>query len=460
MVGNPENASTDRDDTPIEVYGDSPDRVDVPFWLAACIKLAPPTRSSGQPIQRIDRVYAVVLMMLAARYGARPDEAILIDRNSIARWAGVSRPDQAAWITDYLEQIRFITVYRRWDKHGRKSNAFDVHVRPPTDYVGPQTAAELDAALRDPTSPPMLFSPGQPNDTTSVAKGSPQYHDERGKGSETPGQPNDTTSVAKGSPQYHDERGKGSETPGQPNDTTSVAMPRVRGIGIEGEPPSGGSPEMNANAGTPAAAAAAGDPLDERPDLAEVVARLPWPGDSIGMGEARQVVEAMAYAEQHLGWGLDRMRSEGANALAYRKGDPVRFVVQRFREGNRLGRFQLVPRSERISGELSGGDEQHEDDQTSGGGSGQEPAGPVDRCTGEVLPVWCGACNGGHSMAADLKQFRLGRDGYRCSACHPDYDPTVDAAAVEELPELERDEQGRRIPPKPKRRRRPPESAA
>ncbi|WP_461145995.1 hypothetical protein [Salinifilum aidingensis] len=217
---------------------------------------------------------------------------------------------------------------------------------------------------------------------------------------------------------------------------------------------------MNANAGTPAAAAAAGDPLEDRPDLAELVTRLPWPGDSLALAEARQVVDAMVYAEQQFGWDHERLRTEGVNALTHRKGDPVKFVITRFREGHRLGRFQLAPRSERISGELSGGDEQHEDDQTSGGGSGQEPAGPVDRRTGEVLPPWCGECNGGHSMAADLKQFRLGRDGYRCSACHPDYNPAMDVAEVEERLELERDEQGRRIPPKPKRRRRPPESAA
>src|SRR5699024_2844054 len=121
-------------------------------------------------------------------------------------------------------------------------------------------------------------------------------------------------------------------------------------------------PEMNANAGTPAGEPAAGDPLEERPDLADLVAHLPWPGDSLSLSEARDVVSAMCQAEQQLGWTADRLVSEATNALTYRKGNPARFVAQRFRQGDRHGRFRLAPKSERgDSGVSSSTADEHHD---------------------------------------------------------------------------------------------------
>src|SRR5699024_11332368 len=167
--GEPVN-TPDAANTPIEVYGDSPDRVDIPTWLIACFKLAPPQGRTGEPRRNVDGLRDVAWMLLAQRMGTRPDEAITLNREAIGRWAG-TRPDRASWITDYLASVGFLDVYRRWTQGGRRADVFALHVRPPTEYVGPQTAAELDEALRDPDNPPTLFSPGHTQNPTGRGMG-------------------------------------------------------------------------------------------------------------------------------------------------------------------------------------------------------------------------------------------------------------------------------------------------
>ncbi|OLM28381.1 hypothetical protein Ae717Ps2_6440c [Pseudonocardia sp. Ae717_Ps2] len=46
------DASGRADDRFVSVAGDSPVDAAVPFWIAACVRLAPPCRSDGRPSAR------------------------------------------------------------------------------------------------------------------------------------------------------------------------------------------------------------------------------------------------------------------------------------------------------------------------------------------------------------------------------------------------------------------------
>src|SRR5690606_35318522 len=130
--------------------GESPDRIDLPFWLDACVLLDPPMRN-GKPRAARHAIYPVARALLADRIRVRGyagDAAVPLDRAALARCAGYVDYKKAAWIFDYLQRIGFLEIHKHWTKGGRRPDTFDVFITPPANYVGPTTYAELNAALR------------------------------------------------------------------------------------------------------------------------------------------------------------------------------------------------------------------------------------------------------------------------------------------------------------------------
>ena len=125
---------------------ESPDRVDVPFWVTACIRCAPPTTRSGNPMNAADKIETAAKMLLADRI-RHASGGVQLNRDRLARLVGYDGPaagKKVAWILDYLVEIGFLVIHRNYDPNGgRNPDTFDVYSRPPANYVGPRTYAEL-----------------------------------------------------------------------------------------------------------------------------------------------------------------------------------------------------------------------------------------------------------------------------------------------------------------------------
>lgn len=178
----------------MEVHaGDSPVNAPVPFWLTACVRLAPPLGRTGKPTEAGDKVITAAQALLADRIRVHGEDRVLANREVLASFCGISRTDKMRWITDYLQTIGFLRVDDEpRDSRGRRRNHLDpttgksvpdefvVRERPPLNYVGPQTFAELRDALK--AGPPQgleeLFLSSQ------VSAGPP-----RGGPDDTPGPP-------------------------------------------------------------------------------------------------------------------------------------------------------------------------------------------------------------------------------------------------------------------------------
>jgi len=125
---------------------ESPDRVDVPFWVTACIRCAPPTTPSGNPMNAADKVEIAAKMLLADRI-RHSDGDVTLNRERLARLVGYDGPSASkkiAWVLDYLVEIRFLVIHKNYGPGGKRSaDTFEVYSRPPANYVGPRTYAEL-----------------------------------------------------------------------------------------------------------------------------------------------------------------------------------------------------------------------------------------------------------------------------------------------------------------------------
>ena len=137
--------------------GESPDRIDLPIWVDACIALDAPRSGPAK-----FAVYPVARALMASRVAARGDEAVQLNRSKLARWAGISRADNASWILKFLQRIGFIEIHSSWSPNGRACDVFDVFTAPPANYIGPMTYAELDMAIeaQDKGQPVALFDSG------------------------------------------------------------------------------------------------------------------------------------------------------------------------------------------------------------------------------------------------------------------------------------------------------------
>lgn len=136
------------------VAGDSPVEAAVPFWITACVLLMPPRRRNGEEISATlaNAVFPVVQALIADRLRTDPDAAAPLDRDRIARRAGLSSGKKAGWVFDYLELVGGLRVHRHYPEpgRGREADTFTVFTRPPLNYIGPRTHAELEHALDHP----------------------------------------------------------------------------------------------------------------------------------------------------------------------------------------------------------------------------------------------------------------------------------------------------------------------
>ncbi|WP_226360874.1 hypothetical protein [Pseudonocardia sp. ICBG1142] len=144
----------------VSVAGDSPVDAAVPFWVTACLRLAPPQRRDGRVMSAAaDKVLTAAQVLLADRVRSADPERVVLDRAKLARWCGYESANKAGWLLDYLSSIGFLRIDRHYvsGRRGRSVDTFTVFSRPPVGYVGPRTYAELDRALSDPTTPARLF---------------------------------------------------------------------------------------------------------------------------------------------------------------------------------------------------------------------------------------------------------------------------------------------------------------
>lgn len=122
---------------------ESPDRVDVPFWITACIRCAPPTTSSGSPLHAADKIETAAKMLLADRI-RHANGGVELNRERLARLVGYTSGKKIAWILDFLVEIGFLVIHKNYGPGGKRSaDTFDVYSHPPANYAGPRTYAEL-----------------------------------------------------------------------------------------------------------------------------------------------------------------------------------------------------------------------------------------------------------------------------------------------------------------------------
>lgn len=160
------------------VAGDSPLDAPVPFWVTACVRLTPPTRSNGSTVgPPADKVLTAVQVLMADRVRTADDTAVELNRSKIARWCGYDSPKKAAWILDYLSAIGFLQIEQHYvpGRRGRAADTFTVFSQPPLAFIGPRDYAQLDRALCEPTPPRTLFAatPRRPRAASQVPGGTP-----------------------------------------------------------------------------------------------------------------------------------------------------------------------------------------------------------------------------------------------------------------------------------------------
>ncbi len=69
---------------------------------------------------------------------------VQLNRDRLARLVGYTSGKRVGWILDYLAEIGFLVIHRNYNPSGgRNPDTFDVYSRPPANYVGPRTYAEL-----------------------------------------------------------------------------------------------------------------------------------------------------------------------------------------------------------------------------------------------------------------------------------------------------------------------------
>ncbi|WP_431879226.1 hypothetical protein [Amycolatopsis sacchari] len=305
--------------------GDSPTDVSVPFWITACVRLQPPKRRDGTKITAslANAVFPAVQALIADRLRTEGSAEAPLSRDRIARRCGLGDAKKAGWLFDYLELIGFLRIHRHYAApgRGRAVDTFTVFVRPPLNYVGPHTHAELEQALDRPDRElaSILFV----GETAGHAEGagSGTFRADQGAGSGT----------LVGETAGHAE-GAGSGTPLQ-IDRSSISEREIEG---SIEPVPGGTAEPPATGWDESLVAA----------VREQVRRLPWrkwAKVKLGLADyklvahdADQVQNAMCTAMARDGITLEQATEVARHALAEAKG-PV-YVVRAF-EPKKLGEW-------------------------------------------------------------------------------------------------------------------------
>lgn len=113
-----------------------------------------------------DKIETAAKMLLADRI-RHASGGVQLNRERLARLVGYDGPaagKKVAWILDFLVEIGFLVIHRNYDPNGgRRPDTFDVYSRPPANYVGPRTFAELVKAADEgwPSRDSLFADPGK-----------------------------------------------------------------------------------------------------------------------------------------------------------------------------------------------------------------------------------------------------------------------------------------------------------
>jgi hypothetical protein len=323
------------------VAGDSPIDAAVPFWVTACVRLMPPRRRNGAEITAslANAVFPAVQALIADRLRAEGEADAPLNRDRIARRCGLGDAKKAIWLFDYLEQIRFLRVHRHYAApgRGRAVDTFTVFTRPPLNYVGPRTHAELERALDHPDRllTCVLFvseTAGQGEGSRSGTVRADQGAESGTLVSETAGQGEGSRSGTVRADQGAESGTLVSETAGQGEGSRSGTLSdRER----EGTPSREFPPSIDRGAAPPGVAGPGGAPSST---AMAVVARSPWPtgqrpnrGQSVELGllvEAALQDHGLSEAEvqEYVVATLQR-RAKDEQRKPGRKSNPARYVA-------------------------------------------------------------------------------------------------------------------------------------
>ena len=294
----------DDDDRPVEAEWPSPTSLDVPVWVLACVRLLPPEGRGSN----VDKVLTVAAALSADRVKTSAEERVPLTRDTIGKVAGYSGKQagkKAGWIVDYLIEIGFLRIYRRYQAESghRDGDRLTVHPLGRPNYVGPRSYAELYQALTG--------SPWTWDDMFSQALGS------------HPGTLADSPRFRGGN--------LGVETAGQ-------ALGSESGTFLEGSFASEGSeaklPSEASERGAASLRAAGDATLDAR--LRELVRDAPWAamGHTIREGELDELVPvitaAMSERELSLVSVQERLDVAVANLTSPSPAGRIRYVVGAF----------------------------------------------------------------------------------------------------------------------------------
>lgn len=326
--------------------GESPDCASVPFWVTACVRLAPPRRPSGEAMDTAaDKVLTAAQVLVASQIRGYDRAEVTPDTALIARMVGYSRADRARWILDYLQEIGFLRVVDggvradgvRMARHdtatGRKiTNTYVVHQRPPRHYRGPRTLAELATALSyaagDGTPVAGLFAEPQVGTYTAHEGDTRQTYPADAGDTKDPQLDAYTPSAGTGPATYPTHAGSSTNPQVATYPADAGSLDREREGTPSREFPPSIEESREAGSGRPAKPADPGTSPSGR--AWDVIVRLPWPaGGRPTRHEAAVLAELvdaaiaheLTYGElaEHLRGRLNRVRA-GGNAIAYVRG--------------------------------------------------------------------------------------------------------------------------------------------
>jgi hypothetical protein len=324
------------------VAGDSPTAAEVPFWITACTRLQPPRRRNGAEVTAslANAVFPAVQALIADRLRTTDEESTQLNRDRIARRCGLGDAKKAGWLFDYLELIGFLRVQRHFAGvgRGRSTDTFKIFTRPPLNYVGPLTHAELERALdqSDQAVTGILFV-GEPAGQTQGA-GFGTFCGDQGAESRTLVEEPAGQTQGAGFGTFCGDQGAESRTlveepAGQTQGDQSGTFSQIDRSSISEREIEG---SMEPVPGGTAKPPATGQEAAVRAAVRELVLQLPWAAWAQRHGQAdfefteddlHLVASAIAEAMSSTGMTLEQAGKIGQTALAEATSKPVAYLA-------------------------------------------------------------------------------------------------------------------------------------
>ena len=374
----------------MEVHaGDSPVHAAVPFWVTACVRLAPPVGRTGKPTESADKIVTAAQVLLADRVRVEGEDRVLADRHTLARFLGYGRSDKARWVTDYLESIRFLVIKdQEQDKRGRRRNRMDpntgravpdqwsVREQPPLGYAGPRSFAELRDALAeervwtlDELFVSVQVSPGPSREGPREAS-SPSREGLDSK------------------PQVSSSPSREGPLEGE-RERTLFESSLPRSIKASAPPPATGGPDDDA--------------LNQQV-RDEVVRQMPWRkhGHVLTLADEQRLVPVMAAAIRDHGLTLAQVREHALFKLGKAKSNPISYLCDGF-SPERLP----VPTNEVL--EVPTGNDSADAGQSSADGANAPGADTAQEHAGAEEPRQPSSAEARRQFVAELQRAQQGR---------------------------------------------------